>query len=186
MTSWLERGGRAWISHGCQTCPTLSFPKGRHHGPARGSWPGHDSLLRASGLQGENLLLSELKNRLMRIYWVSVTGTRSQLTSVENLSLFHRECLRTWPRSWKISAFTDMMDGFGGTGEEGGDRARNAVMTAMPVHHCSFSQSGSHYFLAVAKMLLNGRMECEGESRSLWLSTQLHRTHNQPHFPLGC
>lgn len=70
-----------------------------------------------------------------------------------------------------------MMDGFWGTGEEGGDRARNAVMTATPVHHCSFSQSGSHYFLAVAKMLLNGRVECEGESRSY--------THNQLHFPLS-
>lgn len=54
-----------------------------------------------------------------------------------------------------------------GTGEEGGDRARNAVMTAMPLHHCSFSQSGSHYFPAVAKMLLNGRVELE--SRPLWL-----------------
>lgn len=42
-----------------------------------------------------------------------------------------------------------------GTGEEGGDRAMNAVMTAMPLHHCSFSQSGWHY------VNVNGRVEFE-------------------------
>lgn len=68
LTSLLDVGGRAWISHGCQTRPLLSLPKERHRGPVRGSWPGHDNLLRASGLQGGKLCLSGLRNRLMRIY----------------------------------------------------------------------------------------------------------------------
>lgn len=61
-----------------------------------------------------------------------------------------------------------MMDGFGGPLRKK-EMERGAVMTAEPVHLCQLSQSGFPYFLLVAKMLLSGRVECEGESRSLEL-----------------
>lgn len=59
------------------------------------------------GLQKEQLLV-KLRNRRMRTYWVSATGTQSQLSSVYWKS--HLKCLI----SLMISAFTDMMDRFGG------------------------------------------------------------------------
>lgn len=59
-------------------------------------------------------------------------------------------------------------DGWIGWAAEGGrNRAGNTQMTTVPVHHGCLSQSVTHYFLAVAEMLLNGGVECEGESRSL-------------------
>ena len=186
VTSWLERGrqsmNKSWLSGSANTeLPNrkATLPSVRLLAwawqPARGLWAsGREAPpVRAQESSNENLLTVSHRN--------SVTAHLSR----KPFALFPCEPLPTWLRSWKITVLADMMDGFGRWGEEGGDRPRKAVMmSAVPVHHCSFSQSGSHYLLAVAKMLLNGRVECEGESRSLWLSTQPHHTHGQPHFPL--
>lgn len=75
---------------------------------------------------------------------------------------------------------------FGGRRRGWKEETERRTQWWLPVHHCSFSQSGSCYFLAVTKMLLNRRLECELESRSPWLSTQLHHTHTQLHLPLRC
>jgi len=103
---------KSWLSGLSNVEP----PKRKAHGPVRGSCPGHDSLLWASGLQGEKVPpvwahTSANENLLSVSHRNSFTAHSGRK---KTLFCFTVKFTQDDRRSWKISAFTDMMDGFRG------------------------------------------------------------------------
>lgn len=127
-------------------------------------WLWHDILLRASELPAEEHLLSTLRTHLMTIYAVRTCTvfcfSRKSFFFFKNFALSLCVSIK---RQLPQTGWMDLEGCWGRRRWSGNsDECRaSSSLSAFTVW--------LPYFLLVAKMLLNERVECEGESRSLEL-----------------